>query len=251
MSEFIRRWGRLVAILTVLAALAVLSRVLPVGQWLESLNEWLAQAGPIGWLVFFGVYVVAAVFFIPGSILTLGAGFAFGLVTGAGVVLVSATAGACAAFLVSRYLARDAVQKKFGESKRFAAIDRAVAREGWKIVLMLRLSPVFPYNVLNYLLGLTGISFWRYLAASAIGMIPGTLLYVYIGYAGRAGLEKAGGSGDTLKLVYTVLGLVVTAGVTFFVTRLARNALRQHAEIEVESAEPPMGISKSLAREEP
>lgn len=245
-----RRWGRLVTILAVLLALTVLSRVLPVGAWLESLNDWLAQAGPLGWLVFFVVYVIAAVFFIPGSVLTLGAGFAFGLVTGFVVVIVSATAGAGAAFLVSRYLARDAVQKKFGQSKRFAVVDRAVAREGWKIVFMLRLSPVFPYNALNYLLGLTGISFWRYFAASAIGMLPGTLLYVYIGYAGRAGLETAGGSGDTLKLVYTVLGLVVTAAVTFFVTRLARNALRQHAEIEPESAEFTSGINRSPTPDE-
>lgn len=232
MNAFIQRWGRLIAVLVVVIALAVASRVLPVSVWLENLNEWLAQAGPIGWLVFFIVYVCAAVLFIPGSVLTLGAGFAFGLVTGVWVVFLSATVGSGVAFLVSRYLARDAVQKKFGNSQRFAAVDRAVAREGWKIVFMLRLSPVFPYNALNYLLGLTGISFWQYFAASAVGMVPGTLLYVYIGYAGRAGLETAGGSGDTLKLVYTVVGLVVTAIVTFFVTRLARNALRQHAEID-------------------
>jgi uncharacterized membrane protein YdjX (TVP38/TMEM64 family) len=251
MSELSRRWGKLIAILIVLVVLAVLSRVLPVEDWLESLNDWLAKAGPIGWLVFFAIYVIAAVLLIPGSVLTLGAGFAFGLVAGVGIVFVSATAGAGAAFLVSRYLARDAVQKKFGTSPRFAAVDRAVALEGWKIVFMLRLSPVFPYNALNYLLGLTGISFWRYLAASAVGMVPGTLLYVYFGYLGRAGLETASGAEGTLKLVYTALGLVVTAGVTFFVTRLARNALKQHTETDSDAEAMPTAVPKSDVGEEP
>lgn len=234
MSAFVRRWGKVMLVFAVIVVLAVSSRLLPVGAWLEVLNEWLAQAGPIGWLVFFAVYVIAAVLLVPGSVLTLGGGFAFGLVVGVGVVFVSATAGSGAAFLISRYWARDAVMSKFGDDGRFAAIDRAVTREGWKIVFMLRLSPVFPYNALNYLLGLTGISFWRYLAASAVGMLPGTLLYVFIGHAGRAGLEAVGGSGDALKLVYTAFGLVVTAVVTYYVTRLARRALKEYAEVEPE-----------------
>lgn len=226
-------WIKIVVLIVLVSTVIVLAQVFPVAVWLEALNDWMAQAGLLGWFVFLLAYVAATVFGLPGSVLTIGAGFAFGLATGFALVSVSSTMGAAAAFLVSRYLARDYVRRKFAGGPRFAAIDSAVAREGAKIVFMLRLSPVFPFVALNYLLGLTGIPFWRYVIASWIGMMPGTVLYVYLGYAGRAGLETAaqGGSADTLRLVYTIIGLVVTAVVTIYVTRLARRALRSHAEV--------------------
>lgn len=191
-------------------------------QWVEGLGIW----GPI---VFILGYAVAAVAFIPGSLLTLAAGAIFGLAKGTVYTLIGATLGASAAFLVARYGARGAIERRIAGNPRFAAIDRAVGREGFKIVALLRLSPVFPFNLLNYALGLTTVSFWQYAAAS-IAMLPGTLLYVYYGkaagsLAALAGGAKTGkGPGDWIVLG---LGLVATIAVTAFVTRLAGKALRQ------------------------
>lgn len=191
-------------------------------QWVEGLGVW----GPI---VFILGYAVAAVAFIPGSLLTLAAGAIFGLAKGTVYTLIGATLGACAAFLVARYGARGAIERRIAGNAKFSAIDKAVGREGFKIVALLRLSPVFPFNLLNYALGLTKVSFWQYAAAS-IAMLPGTLLYVYYGkaagslaaLAGGAKTEKGAGSWIVLGL-----GLVATIVVTTFVTRLAGKALRQ------------------------
>ena len=144
-------------------------------------------------------------------------------------VLVAATLGSSIAFLVGRYLARGAVERRVRSNPRFAAIDRAVAAEGRRFVFLLRLSPVVPFNVLNYALGLTSVRFGDYLVAS-LGMIPGTLLYVYYGklagdlatVAGGAGVEKGAGYWAVL-----ILGLVATVGVTMLVTRASRRALHQ------------------------
>ncbi len=141
----------------------------------------IAGLGPWGPVMFVLLYIVATVFFLPGSILTLGAGFVFGVIKGAILVSIAATLGATAAFLVGRYLARDWVAKKIEGNVRFKAIDEAVAREGWKIVGLTRLSPVFPFNLLNYAFGLTRVSLRDYFFASWIGMMPGTLMYVYLG----------------------------------------------------------------------
>jgi len=172
-------------------------------------------------------YAIAVVAFIPGSLLTLAAGAIFGLAEGTIYVLIAATLGSTLAFLIARHAARAAIERRIQGDERFAAIDRAVGAEGLKIVFLLRLSPVFPFNLLNYSLGLTQVRLVDYFVAS-IGMLPGSLLYVYTGKVagdvaaiagGQAG-EK--GAGDWLVLV---LGLVATAVVTVFVTRIARRAL--------------------------
>lgn len=194
-------------------------------RWVEGLGVW----GPV---VFILGYAVAAVAFIPGSLLTLAAGAIFGLAKGTVYTLIGATLGASAAFLVARYGARGAIERRIVGNPKFAAIDKAVGREGFKIVALLRLSPVFPFNLLNYALGLTKVGFWPYVAAS-IAMLPGTLLYVYYGkaagslaaLAGGARTEKGPGSWIVLGL-----GLVATLIVTTFVTRLAGKALRQEIE---------------------
>ncbi len=206
-----------------LTALILLFVLLPIREWLTAFNEFVAGLGAWGMLLFVLVYIVAAVFMIPGSALTLGAGFAFGLVNGMIVTSLGSTLGAGAAFLVGRYLAREKIRAKFASGERFRAVDEAVAEQGWKIVGLLRLSPVFPYNVLNVILGLTGIKFWHYLIASWVGMLPGTLLYVYAGYAARTAAAE---EPDTLKTVYTIVGLLVTLAVTLYVTRLAKNAMK-------------------------
>ena len=165
----------------VVAALAGLALLLWLGrkggQYTPRFAAWVDGLGVWGPIVFILGYMVAAVAFIPGSLLTLAAGAIFGLVRGTAFTFVGATLGAAAAFLVARYAARGAVEKKIAGNARFAAIDRAVGREGFKIVALLRLSPVFPFNLLNYSLGLTKVRFLDYLLAS-VAMLPGTLLYV-------------------------------------------------------------------------
>ena len=184
-------------------------------DWVRGLGVWSIGA-------FILIYIIATVAFLPGSVLTLGAGAIFGVVFGAIYVFVGATIGAIAAFLVGRYVARGWISKKIEGNTKFASIDRAVGKEGFKIVLLTRLSPVFPFNLLNYAMGLTSVSLRDYALAS-VGMLPGTIMYVYIG--SLAGDIGAGAS--TAQNVLKVVGLIATVIVTVFVTRIARKALEQ------------------------
>lgn len=213
---------KLLILSILIAAFVVAYMTLPIQEGLETFTTYVEELGWPGMALFVGAYAVAAVFLIPASVLTLGAGAAFGLVKGMIAVSLGSTLGAALAFLVGRHLARDKVRAKFASGEKFQAVDRAVAAEGWKIVALLRLSPVFPYVALNYLLGLTGVKFWPYVLASWVGMLPGTLLYVYGGYAARTAAQKP----DTLQMVYNLIGLAVTLAVTIYVTRLARRAMK-------------------------
>lgn len=219
--------GQLLLGLLALVALGVLGR--QAGGYLPAFVGWVNSLGVWGPIVFIGGYVVAAVAFLPGSILTLAAGAIFGIVNGTLFVFVGATLGSAAAFLVARHLARGSIEKRLEGNVRFAAIDRAIAAQGRKIVFLLRLSPVFPYNLLNYALGLTQIRFVDFVVAS-IGTIPGTLLYVYYGKLAGDVAALAGGAAvqrDTGYYIVLVLGLVATIGVTTIVTRIARKALKE------------------------
>jgi uncharacterized membrane protein YdjX (TVP38/TMEM64 family) len=213
--------------LVVVAVLALLWYREAVQGLLRQTLASIAGLGPWGPVLFVLVYIAATVLFLPGSILTLGAGFVFGVVKGSVVVSVSATLGATAAFLVGRYLARDWVARKIEGNPRFRAIDEAVAHEGWKIVGLTRLSPVFPFNLLNYAFGLTRVSLRDYFFASWIGMMPGTVMYVYLGsLAGDLATVGAGQGGRTpAQWALYVVGLAATMAVTVYVTRLARAAL--------------------------
>ena len=190
--------------------------------WVEGLGFW----GPV---VFMLGYVVATLAFIPGSVLTLAAGAIFGLVEGTLYVFLAATVGATLAFLVARHAARSAIEKRIEGDSRFAAIDRAVGNEGRKIVFLLRLSPVFPFNLLNYGLGLTRVRLADYFVA-CVGMFPGTLLYVYTGKIIGDVAAVAGGAGPERGLASWLLvgvGLIATLLVTIIVTRIARRALAE------------------------
>jgi uncharacterized membrane protein YdjX (TVP38/TMEM64 family) len=226
--------GRLAAyILIAVAVAAVLflvrreagAYVLRFAGWVDGLGVW----GPV---VFILGYAVAAVAFVPGSLLTLAAGVIFGLAKGTAYTLIGATLGASAAFLVARYLARGRIELRIEGNPRFAAIDRAVGREGFKIVALLRLSPVFPFNLLNYALGLTRVPFLQYVAAS-VAMLPGTLLFVYYGKA-LGSLAALAGGGQAQKgtefWVFLGVGLLATIAVTTYVTRLAARALRREID---------------------
>lgn len=222
--------SRLRPIQVVLALAALLALVL-VGRRAAGLvpefAAWVNGLGPWGPVVFIAGYVVATVAFVPGSLLTLAAGAVFGITKGVALVFVGASLGASAAFLVARYVARSSIERRLAGNAKFAAIDRAIAGEGRKIVTLLRLSPVFPFNLLNYGLGLTQIRFTDYLLAM-IGLLPGTILYVYSGkLVGDVAALAAGGGPPKGWGYYAVLGLglLATVAVTAVVTRTARRAL--------------------------
>ena len=195
---------------------------------IRSSLEWVASLGIWGGVAFIGIYILSTIAFLPASLLTLAAGVVFGVVWGSVYVFVGATLGAIAAFLVGRYLVRGWVSKKIAGNEKFTAIDNAVAEEGFKIVLLTRLSPIFPFNLLNYAFGVTGVSLKDY-ALGSIGMIPGTIMYVYIGSL-AGDIAKIGTASQptdfTLKWIINIVGLVATIAVTVFVTRIANKALK-------------------------
>jgi len=218
------RWNWLLYLGTVIVLLAA-ARYFRVQDFLKQALDWVGTLGPWGPAIFAGIYVVSTVLLIPGSVLTLGAGAVFGL--GRGLVLVSAasTIAATVAFLIGRYLARDVVARKIEGNERFGAIDRAVAAEGWKIVLLTRLSPAFPFTLLNYAFGLTQVKLGHYVLASWVGMLPGTVMYVYLGSLAQAAtVERVRTPGEWA--LYGV-GLLATITVTVLVTRIARRALNR------------------------
>lgn len=221
------RWWKWAGILAVGSGLVLLiGRV--VGDQLPALVARVEGLGAWGPLALITLYVVGTVALVPGSVLTLAAGALFGLVRGTLYAWVGACLGATAAFLISRYVARESVSRRLDGDPRFRRIDEAIGREGRRVVFLLRLSPVFPFTLLNYALGLTRVRFVDYLLGF-VGMLPGTLLYVYQGKVvgevaalGAGGVER--GVGYYLVLF---LGLAATVAVTVLVTRLARRALHE------------------------
>lgn len=190
---------------------------------------WIDSLGTIGAIAFIVIYIIATIAFLPAAILTLGAGVVFGVFWGSVYVFIGATIGAIAAFLIGRYVARNWVDKKIADNKQFTAIDKAVSKKGFKIVFLTRLSPLFPFNLLNYALGITGVSFKDYFLGS-VGMIPGTIMYVYIGsFAGNIALigTEAQPTNMTLTWVIKILSFIATLAVTIYVTSVAKKALEE------------------------
>jgi uncharacterized membrane protein YdjX (TVP38/TMEM64 family) len=208
---------------------------LDVRSWLQAALIWVDSLGlwaPVGFIL---LYNVATVLLLPGAVLTLGGGVLFGLWWGTVYVLIAATLGATIAFLMGRHLARDWVLRKIQSNRKFKAIDQAVAQQGFKIVFLTRLSPVFPFNLLNYTFGITKVSLKDYVLGS-IGMLPGTLLYVYIGslVSSLALLGMPNQSSDPQVQIWLwaskIVGFGATIGVTVYVTRLAKAALNDSLE---------------------
>jgi pyruvate/2-oxoglutarate dehydrogenase complex dihydrolipoamide dehydrogenase (E3) component/uncharacterized membrane protein YdjX (TVP38/TMEM64 family) len=224
-----KKISKLLIILIIGAGVFFLFRYFKVNEFLKVVLNWLNGLGLAGFAVYILLYVLATVLFLPGSVLTLGAGFLFGVPLGLVLVSISATLGATAAFLVGKYFARDWVAHKVANSVKFKAIDEAVAREGWKIVLLTRLSPVFPFNLLNYSFGLTQVRLKHYFLASWIGMLPGTVMYVYLGSLASNLATLGGGARERTNAEWLLygLGLTATIAIAIFVTRMARKALEQ------------------------
>ena len=216
-------WSRWLVGGVLVLAVVIFARQLPLAAGLNREFHGFAELGVWGPVLFVVFYVVATVLMLPASVLTFGAGAVFGVMWGSVYVSIGATLGATVSFLVGRHLARSAVARKIEGNERFAAIDKAVANEGWKIVCLTRLSPVFPFTLLNYAFGLTQVRLRHYVLASWIGMMPGTVTYVYLGSLAKVATgERTRVTGEWI--LYGV-GLFATIIVTVFVTRLARRSL--------------------------
>ncbi|MEO5824638.1 MAG: TVP38/TMEM64 family protein [Gemmatimonadales bacterium] len=224
-----RRWLAGIVAVAVIAGLLLGGRQL--AGFIPGVIAGIQGLGRLGPLVFVMAYVAAAILMVPGSLLTLAAGAVFGVVAGSIYVFVGAVLGATAAFLVARYVARGPLERRFADSARFQALDAALGADGRKVVFLIRLSPVFPFTLLNYLLGLTSIRLVDFVVAS-VGMIPGTIAYTYAGkVVGDLGQLAAGGAPVRTPAYYGLLavGFVATIVVTVVVTRIAKRALAASA----------------------
>jgi len=168
------------------------------------LESWINDAGILGPLVFMFIYIIGTIFFFPGSVLTLAGGALFGPVYGTFYTLTAATIGASFSFLIARYLLSDYVEQKTGG--RMKQLKDGVEKEGWRFIAFVRLVPLFPFNLLNYALGLTRIKLWHYIITSYICMLPGSLAYTYFGYIGK---EAATGGDGLIQKGLMALALIV------------------------------------------
>lgn len=221
-----RAYWKWIAVAVVLIGLSTAAAFLPVKEWVKAFSEWARTLGAPGVAIFIAVYVLATVLCLPGWIFTIAAGLVYGVAGGFAVAWLSATLGCTASFLCARYLIRERVERALKRNRRFAAVDAAIGEQGWKIVGLLRLSPIIPFNLSNYFYGVTAVGLWPYVFATAIGMLPGTFLYVYLGAAGRAGVDDEGG-GSPWKWGLLAVGLLATVAVTVIVNRSANKALEK------------------------
>ncbi|MFA6954409.1 MAG: TVP38/TMEM64 family protein [Thermoanaerobaculia bacterium] len=225
---------RLVVLAAIVVGAVVLLRSLPIAEALPGILAWVKGLGWVGAVVFAAAYVVGTVIFFPGSILTLSAGFLFGPFWGTVIASPASVLGATAAFVLGKTVARNWVAGKVESSPRFAALQSAIGREGTKILMLVRLSPVFPFSLVNYAFGLTKISLRGYILGSWIAMLPGTFLYVYLGSlipdaASIASGARPAGQAAGAQQYLLWIGLAATALVVVFVTRTARKALAKAA----------------------
>lgn len=227
---------RIAAFLLAAGLLIAAAAYFDVRQLLGSALEFIRSLGSAGPAAFILIYTAATVLFIPGSVLTLGAGAIFGVVWGSVYVSLASTLGAALAFLIGRHFTRAMVEHRISGHPKFSAVDRAVGQEGWTVVFLTRLSPIFPFNLLNYAFGLTSVSFTSYIIASWLGMMPGTVMYVYLGSLAGEIAELAAGSGERQRsawewALYSV-GLLATIWVTVVVTKAAGRALEEKTDNE-------------------
>jgi uncharacterized membrane protein YdjX (TVP38/TMEM64 family) len=223
-----RRIIKTTAALVLIAAFVIAVRLLPVGDWITQFQTWVRGIGPAGYVVYVLAYGVCCVFIIPALALTLGAGAIFGFAAGTLVVLAGATFGATLAFILARTVLRKRVERMTANNAKFRALDRAITREGTKILWLVRLSGFPPFTWVNYAFGLTGVRLAPYVVITFFGIIPGTLAFTWAGAAGAAALT---GSGNRVLLIVTAVGAVAVA---VFVGRIALNAIRR-AGVEEDS----------------
>jgi uncharacterized membrane protein YdjX (TVP38/TMEM64 family) len=212
---------KIVAGVVILAALALLFQFLPVGTWLREFQAWVRGLGALGYVLYVIVYAICVVALIPASLLTVGAGAIFGAIPGTIVNVCGATIGAMLAFLLARTVLRHRVEKMLERKPKLAAVDRALAREGTKLLVLCRLSGFPPFTWANYAFGATAVRPMPYFLATFFGIIPGTFAYTY---AGAAGAAVASGHGNRIGLIVTAVGIVLVAG---YVAHIATTAIRR------------------------
>ena len=214
-------------ILALIVGFGIFFRFFDLFTVMSNFLNWINTLGWIGIVIFILVYIAACIFLIPGSVLTLGAGFIFGVTLTSIAASIASTLGATAAFIISRYFARERVLKKFEGKPFFHEIDMSVASKGWKMLFLLRLSPVVPFNILNYAMGLTSLKLKEYVLVSWIGMLPGTIMYSYIGSLASSlmTINSTIRQKTTPEWIIYGTGLLATVVVTIMITRTARNAL--------------------------
>ena len=227
------KWWKWIGVLIVAAACLVGLKYFGIQQRLQAVLQWIHDLGPAAPAAYILFYAISCIFAIPGSLLTLAGGFLFGIGPGTVYVSIGATLGATFAFLVSRYLIRRWIVQKIGGNAKFQALDEAVAREGWKIVLLVRLCPIFPFPVTNYGFGITRVSGREYILASWIGMLPAMVVLVYIGSlaSSLANLGAGGRTRTPLEWTLYAIGLVMTVIVTIYITRVAKRALEEKTKL--------------------
>lgn len=212
---------KVVLAIAIILAFVAAVRLLPVAEWLVQFQTWVRDIGPAGYVVYVVVYAVCCVLLVPALALTLGAGAIFGFAAGSAVVLVGATIGATLAFILARTLLRHRVERATANNARFRALDRAITKEGSKILWLVRLSGFPPFTWVNYAFGVTGVSLSQFVVITLFGIIPGTLAFTYAGAAGAAALT---GRGNSVLLIVTAAGAVLLA---VFIGRIALDAIRR------------------------
>jgi uncharacterized membrane protein YdjX (TVP38/TMEM64 family) len=214
---------KVIAALLIIAAIVVAFRLLPVADWLRAFQIYVRGLGALGYVLYIVVYAICVVAFIPASILTVGAGAIFGFAGGTIVVVIGATIGATLAFLLARTVMRKRVEAMTAKNAKFRALDRAIAKDGTKIVFLLRLAVVFPFTWINYACGLTAIPLWRYVAATFFGIIPATAAFVFVG---TAATNATTSSSSITRAIYIVGGIVAIA-VSILIGRIANRAIKR------------------------
>ena len=215
---------RLTSLVIVVVAVILLMRQLPTDIAIDRLREGLGELGPWAYVVAVVAYVLGSLFLVPGGLLTLSVAAAFGFWRGVPIAISSATLAAAVGFVIARRLGRTWVEQRVAGSRWMTAIDAAVAEGGWKVILLLRLSPVVPFSIANYLYGLTPVKLWRYVVASFFGMIPGGVMYVYLGSTGVA--AASGNTGSVLQTLLLAVGAIATVALCVYVSWLARRKLK-------------------------
>lgn len=249
------RWHRMVRWVAGTAAIVGLFmavHTLPLQHTMDRVTAWVESLGYVGMVAYTLLYILSAVLLMPGWPLTVAAGVAFGFVYGTILATVASTLGAAAAMLIARYVARDTVARLAHQYPRFGALDRAVQHGGWRIVALMRLSPITPYNLQNYFYGLTSIRFWPCTLVSAVAMIPGTAMLVYAGFLGFESLQLAAQHDATARLgsIATLsLGLIALLALTIYLTRLSQRALReQDKALDDDVPDPPSSPAETFSR---
>lgn len=225
---------RILGLAAGLVVLVVAALILPLEKVLLGLLQWVQSLGPTGAVVLIALYILGCLLFSPVWIITVSAGFLYGLGWGTVIVFVGAITGASAAFLTGRTLARGWISRKISANPTFTKVDQAIGRQGFRLIFFLRLSPLFPFSLMNYALGITKVSFWRYFWATALGMLPGSVMYVYLGTAARSLTAIATGHARVQSPAQNVIfwiGLAATAAAVFMITRIAQKSLKESSEV--------------------